>query len=107
MPHLPVFRANCFAAIVGALHLRRMLGVHRREHLLLAQEPVVEIFNLRREAEIRIGIEGVRVSARAAASSTPAATESASSAPAKSRQVPNTVREHIGRFTTQFARLRI
>src|SRR6202035_2425940 len=107
MAHLPVFRANCFASVVRALRLGRMLGVHRREHLLLAKEPVVEIFNLGREPEIRIRIERVRVSAASApAHPTGSAGEAAATAgaPTESRQRPNTVREHVRRFTPQLAR---
>src|SRR5579863_243674 len=39
-----------------------MLGVNRREHLLLAQELVVVLFGLGIEARIVIGIPGLRAS---------------------------------------------
>src|SRR5579862_3923333 len=110
MAHLPVFRADGFAAIERALQLRRMLGMYGREHFLLAQVSVGEIFDLGREPEVRIGIECVRIGAAATdahpAGSAPKAAASAG-APAKSRQSSNAVGQYVCRFTAQLARPRI
>src|SRR5580704_19778248 len=80
-----------------------MFGLHRRQHLPLTQESVVEIFYLRREPEVRIRIDRIGVSGRSGAPSH-AAAEATAAATAKSRQRVSTVRHQPRRFTAQLAR---
>src|SRR5208282_1139950 len=82
-----------------------MHRMNRREHLLLTQKSVVEVFDLRRETKIRVRIERVRISCGSAGSSHPAA-EAAAAADAECRQRADAVREHRSRFSMELAGLR-
>ena len=65
MAHLPDLGACACAAVSGAPHFRRMLGVGAGEHILLANHLVVVPLGLRVEARILIGIPRLRAGAGA------------------------------------------
>src|ERR1700731_2732902 len=63
MAHLPCFGACARATVRGASSLRRMLGMDRREHVLLAEEFVEVLLGLGIEARVMIRIPGMGRSA--------------------------------------------